>query len=137
MPGFSDAIALHLVEISPVLQAQQQRALAEVASPVAWHKTLDDVPAGPSIVVANEFFDALPVNQAVKLDSGWHERCVGIGDDGSLAFTLAPRSDRAVRPRCCRRRCAKRRSARSSNGATTSSRMELGRRIADQAAPRW
>jgi len=89
MPGFSETIALHLVEINPVLQVQQQRVLAEVAPPVAWHKTLNDVPPGPSIVVANEFFDALPVNQAVKLESGWHQRCVGIGDDGRLAYTLA------------------------------------------------
>ena len=89
MPGFSETIALHLVEINPVLQAQQQRALAEVAPPVAWHKTLNEVPPGPSIVVANEFFDALPVNQAVKLESGWHQRCVGIGDDGRLAYMLA------------------------------------------------
>ena len=44
----------------------------------------------PLIVVANEFFDALPVNQAVKTDDGWHERRIGIDADGKLAFTVAP-----------------------------------------------
>ena len=88
MPGFSEAIALHLIEVNPVLEAQQQRALAQGSTPVAWHKSLNDVPPGPSIVVANEFFDALPVNQAVKTESGWHHRCVGIGADGKFAFTV-------------------------------------------------
>lgn len=46
-------------------------------------------PDVPVVVFANEFFDALPVNQAVKLESGWHQRCVGIGDDGRLAYMLA------------------------------------------------
>jgi SAM-dependent MidA family methyltransferase len=54
-----------------------------------WHATLEEVPAGPSIIVANEFIDALPVHQAVKRDSGWHERVVEIGADDQLAFGLA------------------------------------------------
>ncbi len=57
--------------------------------PVIWHKALDEVPDGPSIIVANEFFDALPVNQAVKLDNGWHERWSGSATTARLAFTLA------------------------------------------------
>jgi SAM-dependent MidA family methyltransferase len=56
---------------------------------VFWHPALDDVPKGAAIVVANEFFDALPVNQAVKTARGWHERQIEIGPDGNLAFTYA------------------------------------------------
>ena len=48
--------------------------------------TLEDVPGGPSIIIANEFIDALPVHQAVKQADGWHERVVEIGPDGDLAF---------------------------------------------------
>jgi SAM-dependent MidA family methyltransferase len=40
--------------------------------------------------MANEFFDALPVNQAVKTQYGWHERQIEIGPEGNLSFTLAP-----------------------------------------------
>ena len=68
MPAFRDAVVLHLVEISPALQEQQERTLEHCTTPVFWHRTLDDVPDGPAIILANEFFDALPVNQAVKTD---------------------------------------------------------------------
>src|SRR5262249_26562830 len=43
-----------------------------------------------AIVIASEFFDALPVHQAVKAANGWHERMVGIGADGQLMFALHP-----------------------------------------------
>ena len=54
--------------------------------PVDWHQSLDEVPDGPTIIVANEFFDALPVHQAVMCVDGWHERVIKIADDGSLQF---------------------------------------------------
>jgi NADH dehydrogenase [ubiquinone] 1 alpha subcomplex assembly factor 7 len=89
MPGFRDAIALHLVEISPALEEQQERKLEHLGTPMSWHPALDDVPKGPAIIIANEFFDALPVNQAVKTETGWHERQIEIDSDGKLAFTIA------------------------------------------------
>jgi len=90
MPKFSEAVVVHLVEISPALEAQQQRTLEHLEMPVYWHPALVDVPKGPAIILANEFFDALPINQAVKTERGWHERQVEIGADGKLAFTIAP-----------------------------------------------
>lgn len=90
LPAFRAAVTLHLVEISPALRAQQERTLAEQKVPTTWHPSLADVPEGPAIIVANEFFDALPVSQAVKTDSGWHERQVEIDSAGHLAFTVAP-----------------------------------------------
>ena len=89
MPGFREAVVLHLVEISQLLQAQQERTLAQLPMPMSWHRALSEVPTGPAIVVANEFFDALPVSQAVKADDGWHERRIGIDAEGRLAFTAA------------------------------------------------
>jgi SAM-dependent MidA family methyltransferase len=89
MPAFRDALVLHLVEISPVLQAQQEKTFEPLPVPMFWHAALRDVPKGPAIIVANEFFDALPVNQAVKTERGWHERLVAIDAVGNLAFTLA------------------------------------------------
>jgi SAM-dependent MidA family methyltransferase len=90
MPAFRDALVLHLVEISPVLQAQQEKTFAQLPVPMFWHATLRDVPPGPAIIVANEFFDALPVSQAVKTERGWHERLIAIDAIGNLAFTSAP-----------------------------------------------
>ncbi|MBV8753754.1 MAG: SAM-dependent methyltransferase [Hyphomicrobiales bacterium] len=90
MPAFAAALRVHLVETSPVLQRRQQEALAAQDVPIAWHPDFADVPGGPLIVAANEFFDALPVHQVVKTPSGWHERMVGIDVDGKLAFALNP-----------------------------------------------
>jgi len=89
VPEFRNAIVVHLVEISPALKAQQERTLEHLVFPVYWHPSLDDVPEGAAIVVANEFFDALPIKQAVKSFDGWRERLVGIDADGKLAFTAA------------------------------------------------
>jgi SAM-dependent MidA family methyltransferase len=93
VPGFAQALSVHLVETSPVLRARQQERLAgsvPVAFPVSWHERFADVPAGPAVVIANEFFDALPIAQFVRTDRGWHERLVGLDADGRLAFGLAP-----------------------------------------------
>ncbi len=90
MAAFRDALVLHLVEVSPALQAAQERALEQLPVPMFWHAALKDVPKGPAIVVANEFFDALPVNQAVKAADGWHQRLIEIDAVGNLAFALAP-----------------------------------------------
>ena len=90
LPGFREALVVHLVEISPALEAQQQRTLEPLGTPVYWHRALDDVPQGAAIVVANEFFDALPVSQAVKTERGWHERQIEVDPSGQLAFTIAP-----------------------------------------------
>ena len=90
MPAFREAAVLHLVEISPVLQAQQEKTFEQLPVPMFWHAALREVPQGPAIIVANEFFDALPVNQAVKSERGWHERLIEIDAVGNLAFTLAP-----------------------------------------------
>ena len=89
MPAFRNAAVLHLVEINPVLKTQQEQTLEQLTIPVFWHPALDEVPRGAAIIVANEFFDALPVNQAVKTARGWHERQVEINADGKLAFTTA------------------------------------------------
>jgi NADH dehydrogenase [ubiquinone] 1 alpha subcomplex assembly factor 7 len=90
VPDFTKAAALHLVEISPPLQAMQQQTLAGLEMPVSWHKSLTDVPAGAAIVVANEFFDALPVNQAVKMPDGWHRRAIATAPDGSFGYVAEP-----------------------------------------------
>src|SRR5471030_2156230 len=89
LPSFRSAISLHLVEISPALEAQQERKLEHLGIKMSWHPALNDVPKGPAIVVANEFFDALPINQAIKSDGGWHERLIEIDSNGNFAFTFA------------------------------------------------
>jgi len=89
-PEFRAAVAVDLVETSPVLRRRQEAALAGVVVPLAWHHAFAEVPEAPLIVIANEFFDALPVHQAVRAAHGWHERMVGLGPQGELTLALHP-----------------------------------------------
>ena len=87
-PEFVHAARVTLVETSPALRAKQADALA--ALPVEWVTRFDDVPKdGPLFLVANEFFDALPIHQFVKSERGWHERMVR-RDSDDLRFALTP-----------------------------------------------
>jgi SAM-dependent MidA family methyltransferase len=82
-------VGAHFVEVSPVLETLQRLALGSSDVPVSWHKSLADVPDGPLIVIANEFFDALPVHQAVMCADGWHERVIKIDESDNLHFSIA------------------------------------------------
>jgi NADH dehydrogenase [ubiquinone] 1 alpha subcomplex assembly factor 7 len=100
--AFRSAIVLHLVEVNPKLREKQQQVLATVDVPSVWHETFEEVPDGPAIILANEFFDALPINQAIKQFNGWYERVVEIDGNGNLVFGIAdeiiPLFDRLVPP---------------------------------------
>ena len=87
MPAFVEAAAVHLVETSPALRDRQRATLKDHT--VSWHETLDSVPDGPMILIANEFFDALPVRQFVCDGDGFRERCVGIDAAGGLRLVLS------------------------------------------------
>ncbi|APO87146.1 class I SAM-dependent methyltransferase [Marivivens sp. JLT3646] len=75
--GFHDALALHLVEASPVLRAAQS---ARLPNPT-FHADVSTLPDAPLFLVANEFFDALPVRQFQRDGTGWRERMVGLDSD--------------------------------------------------------
>lgn len=78
--------APHFVETSLRLRAVQKSAHAHAT----WHDTLSTLPSdGPLYVVANELFDALPIKQFEKTQSGWRERAIEADRDG-LAFTHLP-----------------------------------------------
>ena len=89
---FRGAARLHLVETSRRLRDRQREALvqADLERPPAWHDTLDEVPDDAVLVVANEFFDALPVRQFQQTAQGWRERLIDIDDEGGFGFVLAP-----------------------------------------------
>jgi len=89
LPDFAEALTVHLVETSPVLRSAQERTLA--AHQVQWHRSLETVPDGPALLIANEFFDALPVRQFELAAGGWHERMVGLAPGGArFCVVLAP-----------------------------------------------
>jgi SAM-dependent MidA family methyltransferase len=90
MREFRQTLEVHLVESSPALIARQKQTLSNIDVAITWHDTLIDVPEGPAIILANEFFDALPINQAIKQADGWHERVIGVDAEGKFAFALTP-----------------------------------------------
>jgi SAM-dependent MidA family methyltransferase len=87
-PDFRAALSVHLVEISPVLRALQEKTVANAGVPIAWHRDIEGVPEGPTIAFANEFVDALPISQFIKDRDGWHLRAIGLVDD-QLTFVAA------------------------------------------------
>lgn len=81
VPGFLEAAEIYLLEMSSVLKAKQKRALA--GHNVKWIEKIGDIiPTGlPVISVANEFLDALPFKQLVKMEDGWADRCIVLDGD--------------------------------------------------------
>ncbi len=86
VPGFHAGLRLHLVETSATLRAVQART---IAVPATWHDSADTLPDAPLFVIANEFFDALPIRQYERRTAGWYERMVGLAGD-RLTFGVTP-----------------------------------------------
>ncbi|KAA5801742.1 SAM-dependent methyltransferase [Alkalicaulis satelles] len=89
-PGLVEAAEATLVEASPALKMVQGRTLAGAPVPVCWAPRLEAIRPGPTLLLANEFLDCLPIRQAVKTDGVWRERCVAMHPDeaGRFAFVL-------------------------------------------------
>ena len=81
--GFHAAAKICLVEASPALRAQQGQTLATYAP--QWHNSADKLPTAPLFLLANEFFDALPIRQFHREGAGWAEVMVG-ADGETLTF---------------------------------------------------
>ncbi|KAH8311878.1 hypothetical protein KR044_008403 [Drosophila immigrans] len=90
--------SMHMVEISPYLSLQQAQRFCYTHETVPeaaqlphyqvgttatgikayWHRRLEDVPSGFSLVVAHEFFDALPVHKLQLIDGLWQEVLIDV-----------------------------------------------------------
>ena len=82
VPGFHAAARVHLVEASPTLRAQQAQRVPQAT----WHDTLETLPDDRALfLVANEFFDALPIRQFRRAGARWRETVVGLRD-GALTL---------------------------------------------------
>ena len=88
VPGFHAAAQVVLVEASPRLRAIQSERLAPHA--VSWADSVDSLPDGPLYLLANEFFDALPVRQFARAGTGWAETMVAVQDGRLVLARAAP-----------------------------------------------
>ncbi len=86
VPGLHRAIDLHLVETSEPLRAIQREALAKLGVDATWHDDLATVPTGPLLLIANEFFDALPIRQYERTAEDWRERLVAVDEKKEDGF---------------------------------------------------
>ena len=88
-------LSVHFVEVSPALRSLQSRNVPEAMH----HARLEDVPDGPTLLIGNEFVDALPIRAFQRDERGWRARVVGLKDpaakdddlqDGALTLGLGP-----------------------------------------------
>lgn len=87
VPGFLAAAQVRLIEASPALRDLQRQTLEGFEA--TWHNTVTELPDVPLFLIANEFFDALPIRQFLRQGAGWAERRIGAAENG-LCFGLAP-----------------------------------------------
>ena len=101
VPGFVAAARIHLIEQNPTLAAQQKLALAAYAGCTDWHEEccvltyvseadeqtrwIKSIAPGPTIIIANEFLDTMPVNQWIARNGKWHSRGIEVDGD-NLSF---------------------------------------------------
>ncbi|KAJ3227349.1 hypothetical protein HK099_002415 [Clydaea vesicula] len=101
--------SVNLVEASKTLQKKQNETLQDFFSSkkqeklnkkVVWHEFFNEIPkdiTSPSIIIAHEFFDALPIFKFQYTKNGWREILVDIKEEiedsknsGEFRFVLAP-----------------------------------------------
>jgi NADH dehydrogenase [ubiquinone] 1 alpha subcomplex assembly factor 7 len=87
VPGFHQAAQVWLVEASPNLRQTQRQTLGQ--HPVQWADQVDNLPDQPLFLIANEFFDALPIRQFLRAPEGWEETMMGL-KDGQLTLGRNP-----------------------------------------------
>ncbi|WP_417493725.1 class I SAM-dependent methyltransferase [Maricaulis sp.] len=92
VPGLLPAMQVTLIEASAALKAVQAQTLGPSGAQIRWIDRLENVPAGPAIIVGNEFLDCLPLRQAIRHAGRWHERLVGLdeNDANEFVFVLGP-----------------------------------------------
>ncbi len=90
-----DALDVCLMEISPPLRAAQKQTLTAHGFQARWISQFEEIsPNAPVLFLGNEFFDAIGCRQ-FSYDAPrnqWHERVIGLGDDGDLCFGLSDAS---------------------------------------------
>ena len=83
-PNFNNACNIHILEKSNLLKKLQKKNINNKS--VNWLKNLDELKKGPTIFIANEFFDALPIKQFIKKKNRWYERYIDFTNSKKLKY---------------------------------------------------
>lgn len=108
-------LSVHLVEISPHLASVQANLLCyryqdnkddgllhykhgETVSgiPIYWYNRIEDVPLEFSLMVAHEFFDALPIHKLQRVDGNWREILVDIAEEETKFRFVVARNETPI-----------------------------------------
>lgn len=88
LPGFLDAVEVHLVDSNRALRQVQAETLRTTGPTPVWHADLTTLPGGTAVIVlANEFLDTCPVEQIEHVSATRAApRRVGLDSEGRLQF---------------------------------------------------
>ena len=87
-PNFKNACNVNILERSTLLKKIQKKTIGH--NNIRWLKNLNELNNFPSIFIANEFFDALPIKQFIKKKNKWHERYIKFINDEKLEYLDIP-----------------------------------------------
>ncbi len=90
VPQFMQSLSVHMVEVNEVLRLKQKEILSSHDVEVYHHSSVREIGDGPAIIIANEFFDALPVKQLQWSKGSWFERQVGYTDQFKFQVSESP-----------------------------------------------
>lgn len=85
-----NAAEIFLIEISKNLVEEQKKRLTSYQKQIHIIENFDQIPSRPLFLIANEFLDTLPINQYIKINGEWKERCITVNQDGDFIFVASP-----------------------------------------------
>ena len=74
VPEFYNVLSIHLIDINENFIIHQKSNLQNFGLPTNWYASIEDIPKKPALIIANEFFDAMPIKQYIKVKESWYER---------------------------------------------------------------
>lgn len=87
VPEFYNALSIHLIDINENFIVQQKSNLQNFDLPINWYASIEDIPKKPALIIANEFFDAMPIKQYIKVKESWYERIFVVQPvDGKIKY---------------------------------------------------
>ena len=87
VPDFLGAANVQMIETSERLVEIQKQTLEEYDN-ISWLNSINEIPDLPTLIIANEFLDVLPVRQYIKTGDEWREHAIAVDENDKLTWTL-------------------------------------------------